>query len=445
VCGPGSEPLTDRPPDAVLFYHRGRPVTAAAFLHDALALASALPDAGHMVNLCLGRYTFAVAFAAALLRGQVCLLTGDRSSAGLAVLAKQFPGVFAAMEEPGCGPLPACLVRPAGEMPAVSPPAPRVPESQLAVIVFTSGSTGAPVAHGKRWGALVARSRAAAAQFRLGQADPSSVVGTVPPHHMYGLELTLLLPLHAPVASWCGASFYPGDVHDALAAIPAPRLLVTTPLQVRALLHAGAGLPPLRAAISATAPLDSGLAAEAERRWQAPMLEIFGATEVGSIASRRTLEGDAWTAYPGVLVRQEAEAMVVSAPWAEPVELADRIEALDASHFRLLGRRTDLVKLGGRRASLSGLNRILTALDGVLDGVFVVPDDLEQRSTARLMAVVVAPRRSPDGILAELRGRVDPLFVPRRVVCVDALPRNELGKLPRQALLAMLARHDMPA
>ena len=206
---------------------------------------------------------------------------------------------------------------------------------------------------------------------------------------MYGLELTLLLPLHAPAASWCGPAFYPSDVHAGLAAVPCPRILVTTPL------------------------------------------EIFGATEVGSIASRRTLDGEACATYPGVVVQQAAELTMVSAPWAAPVELADRIEALDPRHFRLLGRRTDLVKLGGRRASLSGLNRILTELEGVADGAFLVPDDLEQRVNARLMAVVVAPGRSPCSILAELRGLVDPLFLPRRVICVDALPRNELGKLPR--------------
>ncbi len=442
---PVSEPLTDRAPDAVLFYRHGRPVTAAAFLHDALALAETLPGAGHMVNLCRDRYAFAVAFAAALLRRQVCLLTGDRSEAGLAALAGRFPGAYAAAEDTGCGPLPPCPVRPDGQTPALPPPVPSIPAGQPAVVVFTSGSTGAPVPHNKRWGALVARSRAAAAQFTLDPAQPSTVVGTVPPQHMYGFELTLLLPLHAAAVSWCGPAFYPGDVHAALSAVPAPRILVTTPLQIRALLHAGTGLPPLRAAISATAPLDRDLAAEAERRWQAPMLEIFGATEVGSIASRRTLEGDAWTAYPDVSVRQGAEGAMVSAPWTEPTALADQTEALDTRRFRLLGRRTDLVKLGGRRASLSGLNHILTALDGVADGAFVVPDDLEQRATARLMAVVVAPRRSPDSILAELRGRVDPLFLPRRVVCVDALPRNELGKLPRQALLALLARRDRPA
>ncbi len=445
VTNPDLQPLTDRASDAVLFHHGGRPVTAAAFLHDALTLAGTLPDAGHMVNLCRDRYAFAVAFAAALLRRQPCLLTGDQSEAALAALAERFPDAYAAAEDPGANPLPTCLVRPVGKAPATAPQVPPISARQLAAVVFTSGSTGAPVPHNKLWGALVARSRAAAAQFALDAACPSTIVGTVPPQHMYGFELTVLLPLHAPAASWCGPAFYPGDVHAALSAAPAPRVLVTTPLQIRALLRAGTGLPPLQAAISATALLDRDLAAEAERRWQAPMLEIFGATEVGSVASRRTVDGNAWAAYPGVAVQQDADAATVSAPWAEPVALADHLEALDARRFRLLGRRTDLVKLGGRRASLSGLNRILLALDGVADGVFVVPGDLEQRATARLMAVVVAPRRSPDSILAELRGRVDPLFLPRRVVCVDALPRNELGKLPQGALLALLARHDVPA
>jgi acyl-coenzyme A synthetase/AMP-(fatty) acid ligase len=444
ASGPDLQPLTDRAPGAILFYRHGRPVTAAAFLHDALSLAETLPDAGYMVNLCQDRYAFAVAFAAALLRRQPCLLTGDRSKAGLTGLADRFPDAYAAAEAPA-SPLPAYPVRPGGEAPAAAPPVPFISARQPAAIVFTSGSTGVPVPHHKPWGALVHRSQAAAAQFALDTAHPSTIVGTVPPQHMYGFELTVLLPLHAPAASWCGPAFFPGDVHAALSAVPAPRILVTTPLQTRALLHAGTGLPTLQAAISATAPLDNDLAAEAERRWQAPMLEIFGATEVGSVASRRTLDGDAWTAYPGVSLEQDTEATTVSAPWAEPAALADHIETLDARRFRLLGRRTDLVKLGGRRASLSGLNRILTGLDGVADGVFVVPGDLEQRATARLMAVVVAPRRSPDSILAELRGRVDPLFLPRRVVCVDALPRNELGKLPQGALLALLARHDAPA
>jgi acyl-coenzyme A synthetase/AMP-(fatty) acid ligase len=112
----------------------------------------------------------------------------------------------------------------------------------------------------------------------------------------------------------------------------------------------------------------------------------------------------------------------------------------DARHFRLLGRRADLVKLAGRRASLAELNRILIGIDGVLDGQFVAPDDLDRRPTARLLVFVVAPERSADEIMADLRGQIDPPFLPRRVIRVAELPRNEVGKLTEQALGVLQAR-----
>ena len=259
---------------------------------------------------------------------------------------------------------------------------------------------------------------------------------------MYGFETSVLLPLHAPASSWCGPAFFPQDIGDGLATMPAPRILVTTPLQMRGLLGADLKLPALHAIISATAPLDDALARAAEAAWSAPVLEIFGATEVGSIASRRTVEGDIWRLYPGVLLADASGEAVVSGPWAPDTPLADEVELLGDTRFRLLGRRTDIVKLGGHRASLTRLNQVLAGVAGVQDGVFVVPDDLDSRSNARLLAVVVAPGRDAAGILADLRAGLNPLFVPRRVVLVAALPRNELGKLPREALLALLGRAD---
>ncbi|HYZ60841.1 MAG TPA: AMP-binding protein [Acetobacteraceae bacterium] len=432
-------PLVERPDGEALFLRPSGPVHAPAFLADAHRLASELPGSGPVLNLCRDRYAFMVAFAAALIRGRVCLLSGDPSPTMLAAVTQAHPGCVAAIDDPEVtAPAPLHLVRPEGR--AGAAPNPAIPARQLAAVVFTSGSTGAPTAHRKAWGALVARSRAAAERFGLQGPAVGSVVGTVPPGHMYGFEVTALLPLHARCASWCGRTFFPADVQAALDAAPAPRILVTTPLQMRALL--GVRPPSLQACISATAPLDPALAAEAETRWGGPVLEIFGATEVGSIASRRTVEGDSWRVYPGVALRRDDGVALVEAEFAPPVPLADEIEMLDADRFRLLGRRADMVKLGGRRASLAGLNRILTGLDGVCDGIFVVPDDLDQRSTARLLAVVVAPGRSAPSILADLRDRMDPIFLPRRVVHVDALPRNALGKLPRQAVLDLLAEVD---
>jgi acyl-coenzyme A synthetase/AMP-(fatty) acid ligase len=441
-------PLIGRAPHDIAFRKPEGVVTAGAFLADAQHLAAGLPEARHTVNLCQDRYCFAVGFVAALLRGQVSLLSSDRSPERLRGMADAYPGLYALSDEPGGeeGPLPRHPVVLRRPPPVHTDPGnPAIPATRLAAIVFTSGSTGEPVAHCKLWGALASRSRDAARRFRMSAGQPASIVGTVPAQHMYGFETTVLLPLHASASSWCGPAFFPRDMRAALQAVPERRVLVTTPLQIRALLQAAPELPALDRVISATAPLYADLAAEAECRWRTEVHEIFGATEVGSIASRRTVAGDIWTTYPRVRLhasraRMGEADMLVAGPFADPYPLSDLVERLDGVRFRLLGRRTDVVKLGGRRTSLAGLNHILTSIEGVSDGLFVAPDDLDERPTARLLAFVVAPGLSAESVMAALRGRVDPVFLPRRVVQVDALPRNATGKLPDQAVTALRAQ-----
>jgi acyl-coenzyme A synthetase/AMP-(fatty) acid ligase len=56
----------------------------------------------------------------------------------------------------------------------------------------------------------------------------------------------------------------------------------------------------------------------------------------------------------------------------------------------------------------------------------------------RIIAFVVAPGLDDAAIMAALRESLDPVFLPRRLVRVDALPRNDTGKIRRDALLALL-------
>ncbi len=433
-------PLLDRAAGAVLFRSRDTVWTGADFLADVAALARALPEAPWLVNGCENRYWFAAVLAAGVLRGQPNLLTGDVSAATLGLLARLYPGAVHVVDRAAPdGPLPFHRVAmghsPRGENdPAVMP---MISGDRLAAVVFTSGTTGEPAAHLKSWGGLVERTRAAGLRFGFTEDAPVTVIGTVPPQHMYGFETTLLLPLHAAAAGWVDTVFWPADVRAVLAAAPAPRVLITTPLHLRALVDTVLPVPP-GMVISATAPLPVALAEAAERAWGTEVHEIFGATEVGSIASRRTVRDAHWTAYPGITLRHTADAILIEAPFLEPRRLSDDIERLDAHRFRLIGRGGDLIKLGGRRASHAGLNHILTRIEGVEDGVFVVPPDLEGRPPARLTAVVVAPGLTASAILAALRGRIDAVFLPRRIVHVAALPRNAVGKLTHEALHALL-------
>ena len=425
-------PLLARAPDEVVCRRGTRPVTCAQFLAEAAALAARLPERGHAMNLCGDRYRTLLAFAAALLRGQVTLLCADRSPHRLRALAGRYPDAYAIADQEIEAPLPVLRLEEVSAAPAGDAAMPAIPAGRIAAIAFTSGSTGAPTAHAKPWGALVTAAEAAAERFRLRAQDgpPATLIATVPPQHMYGFETTIMLPLQAAVACLAGETFYPTDVFEAVASAPGRRILVTTPLQLRALFAAGQAPPALEAVISATAPLSASLAGSVEQGWGVPVLEIYGATEAGSIASRRTTEGDAWLPYRGTELRRGA----VTVPGLGEIPLADAVEPLADGRFRLLGRRSDVVKLGGRRASLAELNRLLAEVEGVEDGVFVAPEDLESNPAARLTAYVVAPGRSAEDILAALRGRVDPIFLPRPVVMVQALPRDRLGKLARSAL-----------
>jgi acyl-coenzyme A synthetase/AMP-(fatty) acid ligase len=67
-----------------------------------------------------------------------------------------------------------------------------------------------------------------------------------------------------------------------------------------------------------------------------------------------------------------------------------------------------------------------------------MPDETETDGVTRLTAFVVSPGVEPASIIKALRERIDPVFLPRPLHFVDALPRNATGKLPREALKALL-------
>jgi acyl-coenzyme A synthetase/AMP-(fatty) acid ligase len=441
--------------DATVAWRGGMAVSVRQFLHEVEQLAAQLPAGRHVLNLCSNRYRFTVALAACIVSGRVSVLPPNHTVEMVRQMQRLAPDVFCIADQDGCDVDLPVFRYPASIPQAVAEPCiPQIDCDQLIALVFTSGSTGMPTPHGKHWGSLVRNVQAEGA--RLGITPAHALVGTVPAQHMYGLETTVLLPLQCGAALHDGSPFYPDDICTALEQLPRPRVLVTSPYHLRALLAASTELPAADLLLSATAPLSTNLAAEAERRLGCPLLEIYGCTETGQIATRRTTAGAAWQTFPGVRLRSEGEVV-----WAEgghietPTRLNDVIELIEASpgHFLLHGRHADLVNIAGKRTSLAYLNYQLNAIPGVQDGVFVLPPDAagEMECVHRLVALVVAPTLSPAALMQALRERIDPIFLPRPLLFVDALPRNATGKLPSQQAHALLASlqaktaHGLPA
>lgn len=437
-----SLPLVAHRPDAVLAWRGTTPVAAAQFVGEVAALTAVLPPGRHVLNLCRDRYRFAVAFAASIVSARVSLLPPTHTPEMVRQMRARAADCFCIVDhDTDIGAMPVFRY----PEPSATPRShiPEIDAEQVVAEVFTSGSTGTPLPHPKRWGPLVYNVRAEAA--RLGVGPGHALVGTVPPQHMYGLESTVLMPLQSGAAFHAGHPFYPADVAAALAELPRPRALVTTPYHLRALMAADEALPAADLLVSATAPLSATTAAEAEARFGAPLFEIYGCTETGQLASRRPAQDAAWQTLGAVRLRQDGESA-----WAEdghverPSRLGDVVELADEDgrRFLLHGRHADLVNIAGKRTSLAYLNHQLHAIPGVRDGVFVLPaDDAEAKSerVQRLSALVVAPDLTPAALIQALRARIDPLFLPRPLVFVDALPRNSTGKLAAAAAQALIA------
>ncbi|HSX61914.1 MAG TPA: AMP-binding protein [Tahibacter sp.] len=436
--GEAALPLMAGSERRIVAWRQGRPVRQSEFLGHVAAVAARLPCVNAAVNLCEDRYHFLVAFAAVAVAGQTNLLPPSRARQAVDEVMAAHPGCYAISDcvldaaPPQLWQLPALDELAAGDVAAV----PLIPGDQVVAIGYTSGSTGSPKPNPKTWRSFRA-STALNATLLVGGTAPS-LVATVPPQHMYGMEMSVLLPLLADVGVDAAKPLMPADIAAALAALPAPRLLVTTPVHLRALVQSAITLPEIGGIVCATAPLCRELAAAAEACFRTRVIEVFGSTETCVIAHRRTAEQEDWQHYPAVGLRPQPDGTLVTADWFDaPVTLQDLVELLPGHRFRLRGRNSDLLEIAGKRASLADLNRRLLAIEGVVDGV-IFQRDCDRGGVQRLAALVVAPDLCEGEILDALRTATDPAFLPRPLRKVDRLPRNETGKLPRAALLAAL-------
>lgn len=428
--------VTGRGLDEVLAWTVHGPVSVARYCADVRRIADWLPPGRFVINLCEDRYHYAVLLGACATSGRVSLQPSSQSPQVLQQLMQAHEGCCTVTDAGPAQPLPFAVLRlpdpralpgeDAGAIPCIA-------AERTVAILFTSGSTGQPTPHAKTWGKLVANGQAEARA--LGLAGPHVLVGTVPAQHSYGFESTFLLALHGGCSFWAGRPFYPQDLADALAAVPQPRMVVTTPFHLASIVASGVRLPPVQRWLSATAPLGEELAARVEAASGAPVHEIYGSTESSQLATRRTVEGPAWRLMPGVRLEQEDGTTWALGGHVEGrVALADVIALQGDGRFTLQGRHADMLNLAGKRTSLAYLNHLLCGVPGVRDGVFFLPREDGEGRIGRLAAFVVAPGCGPADILAALRQRIDPVFLPRPLVLIDALPRNSTGKIAREAL-----------
>jgi malonyl-CoA/methylmalonyl-CoA synthetase len=338
----------------------------------------------------------------------------------------------------------------------------------LAAILYTSGTTGRSKGAMLTPQNLASNAHALIETWRFTKADV--LLHALPIFHTHGLFVASNVALMSAGSMLFLPKFDPDEVFrllpraTAMMGVPTfyVRLLADPRLNRQAVQH-------MRVFISGSAPLLPGTYRSFQERTGHAILERYGMTETGMNTSNPyeggRVPGAVGLPLPGVEVRitdsetgtilgaGETGMIEVRGPnvfkgyWRMPEKskvefredgffITGDLGTIDAAGYvRILGRGKDLVISGGYNVYPKEIESEIDALDGVVESAVIGiahPDFGEG-----VVAVVVKKKGSALGeadIMKPLKERVANYKLPKRVLFVDGLPRNTMGKVQKNLL-----------
>ncbi|MEM8621889.1 MAG: AMP-binding protein [Pseudomonadota bacterium] len=421
--------------DQILCFSESGTITWGTFAEDVAAFEAQLDEVSDVCNMLPDRYGFMAALAASLKHSRGTVLPPHTAPEAVAAALQHAESPLVLHDRPL-----SLDANASGTEHGAARLFDDLRHATTPITVFTSGTTKSPRRHTKTWNILASGAAITATILRSLDLPPgrTALIGTTPHQHMYGLEATIFAALAHGYPIFRGTPFYTADFEAAREAARRAGfdsiVLVTSPAHLRYLERAVLESADVRAVISATAPLPLSLAERLEVRGDLSVMEIYGSTETGSMALRRTTDGPLWSLEAGFSLEETPSGWLAHAPHLpEPVPLGDDVSVEPDGRFSLVGRVGDMVSVHGKRISLAALNLILDETPGLKDGVVL---HLPNEDGDRLAIAAVrdgAHAASDDTFRSEIRQhfdrRCDPVFIARRIVFVDALPRSPTGKI----------------
>ncbi|MBN2495422.1 MAG: acyl--CoA ligase [Deltaproteobacteria bacterium] len=336
------------------------------------------------------------------------------------------------------------LVCARAEASADRPPARQRGEAEILLHLFTGGSTGGPRAWPKTAANLMGEAAFQTARFSFAAGD--AVLSSAGPLHIYGLLFSVLVPLLAGARVLARPAFLPAEIESALSSGPRPSVYLGTPAHYRSLRLRCAAETGLRLALSSGGMLDEKDALGFAERYGCPVVEAYGSTETGGIATRCRAEGQAsWTALRPVRIGFSGGCLAVDSPFLSPglerdasglFATADRAAPAGEGRFDLLGRADRVVKVGGERVDLDAVEAVLRAIDGVEDACVLA---LDQAGRDKRVVAAAVGSLDEKQLRAALARKLEPAWMPRQLRLLDRIPTTAAGKHDREAVEAMLS------
>ena len=333
-----------------------------------------------------------------------------------------------------------------------------LPEA-LAMIVFTSGTTGSPK------GVMITHGNLAAQVDSLTEAwgwtPDDRLLSALPLFHVHGLVVALLASLAIGASIILESAFESSGFLTSLREEKA-----TMTFCVPTMLHRIAGaadasaLALLRLVVSGSAPLSASLFETFRREAGTTILERYGMSETlltisnPLVGQRRP--GTVGLALPGVDLKLPADPSAeselrVAGPtvfagyWRKPEATAevladgwmstgDIVRVDEAGYVVICGRSKELIISGGFNVYPTEVEDVLRSISGISDAAVVgrASDEWGEEVVAFVVGESIGKRQHE--ILDQLAGVLSPYKRPRRIIEIEELPRNALGKLQRHLL-----------
>ncbi len=434
--------------------HAGREFIIGGATHDdVLAMAAGLYRTTREINgpVCLcsdRRQVLAAALLASLMGGPPLLLPPSLAAHTLFRMHREsnFSTILTDADKKPDLPANVRIIR-ADSLPTrAAEPKPATPDSidpdRKLLYIFTGGSTGRPKIWAKTAGNIFGEALYLARHFGITEQD--RILATVPPLHIYGLLFSVLLPLITGARVVAATPVFPREIGDAVQQHRAT-MLAAVPAHYRVLRNTNLRDSSLRLAVSSAGPLAEKDSLTFYRNSGVGVIEVFGSTETGGIATRnRALNEKIFTPFAPVDLQTRDNRLTVRSPFLSPdlprtkdgfFISADRVE-MRSGGFLPMGRTDTIAKVGGKRVDLEEIREQISRITGVEECVALAFADAGGRG--EIIGALIQGTADVKTVKAVLTDRLEPHARPKILRHTDRIPIRANGKYDRPAILKLL-------